>query len=167
MYCWTCDLMCNFSKNSLHSFLLIFSLLVDKPLWNLAKQPHADFSPKKSFFSPAIVWLYCDMPNLLITRIVDDKFHLLPLVNHEKLGKHGEVFKNYFVCSKDKVGKGLEPRAVGRPAQIHVFNGDYECMGVNIVLKAKFYLKHLLCSLANTWREGDKASSSLDHIVNF
>jgi len=125
MHSWACDLLCNLSENSLHSFLLIFSFLVDKSLWNLAQQSHTDLSPKKSFLPPAIVWLNCYMPYLLITGIVDNKFHFLPLVHREKLGKHGKVFENYFVCSKYKVGKRLKTRAVGRPAQVYVFNRDY------------------------------------------
>lgn len=167
MYCWTCNLMCNLSKYALHSFLLFLPLLVNQPLWNLTKQSHADFSAEKSFLTPTIVWLNSDVPDLLITGVVHDKLNFLSLVYDEKLRKHCKVFENYFVGSKDKVGKRLKTRAVGWPTQVDVFNGDYERMGIKVILKAQFYLQHLLRSLADTWCKGDESSSSLYHIVNF
>ena len=167
MYCWTCNLMSYLSKYTLHSFLLFLPLLVDQPLRNLAKQSHTDFSPKKSFLTPTIVWLYCDVPDLLITSVVNYKFNLLSFVHNKKLGKHRKVLKNYFICTKDKVGERLKTWAMGWPTQVNVLNGDYERMSINVILKAKFYLKHLLCSLAKTWCKSDESSSSLNHIVNF
>ena len=80
MYGWTCYLLCDFSKYAFHTFLLFFSLLVDQSERNLAKQAHANLRSKKPFFSPTIVWLNCDMSDLLIASIVHDKLNLLSLV---------------------------------------------------------------------------------------
>jgi hypothetical protein len=105
---WTRNLMRNLSENSFHSFLLIFPLLIDESLRNLAQKTHTDFSTKKSLFAPSITWLYCNMSDLLITCIVNNKLNLRTLVHTKKFREHLEVFENYLVRAKNEISEGLQ-----------------------------------------------------------
>lgn len=107
------------------------------------------------------------MSHLLISRIIHDKFYFVVFVHLQEFGKHRQVFENDLVGAKYEICEGLKAWSVSGTTQVNILYWDCEGVCVDKVLKAEFYLEHLLCSCADAWSECDKTSSSLDHIVNF